>query len=183
MSLVITGNPGVGKHTIADKISKILNYKILDINKIAIKEGIYKKNDDVFDVDATKLKKILKTKITKKTLVVGHLAPYVVNKSQLRKAIILRKSPYKLISVYKKRKYSKEKIAENLGSEILGIIVHDAIKKFGKNKIFQIDTTTNTISKTTRKIQSALKSDIKEDQVDWLLMISEKKDLKKFFSY
>jgi broad-specificity NMP kinase len=33
----ITGNPGVGKHTIADLLSKkIKNSKIIDINKIII---------------------------------------------------------------------------------------------------------------------------------------------------
>ena len=134
MSIVITGNPGVGKHTIAKKIYKILNYEILDINKIALDTGVYEKNEDGIDVDVSKLKKNLKNKITKKTLIVGHLAPYVLTKSQVKKVIVLRKSPYKLISIYKKRKYPIEKIKENLESEVLGIIAHDAIKKFGKSK-------------------------------------------------
>ena len=43
MSLVITGNPGVGKHTIADEILKTEDYDMLDINKIAIKSNHVKK--------------------------------------------------------------------------------------------------------------------------------------------
>ncbi len=183
MSIVITGNPGVGKHTIAKKIYKILNYEILDINKIALDTGVYEKNGDDIDVDVLKLKKILKNKITKKTLIVGHLAPYVLTKSQVKKVIILRKSPYKLISVYKKRKYPTEKIKENLESEILGIIAHDAIKKFGKSKTYQIDSTSDSVSKTTKKIRDILDKKIKSDKVDWLSHISEKNDLRKFFSY
>jgi len=35
MSIVITGNPGVGKHTIAKEIAKNLEYSIIDINQIA----------------------------------------------------------------------------------------------------------------------------------------------------
>ena len=35
MSIVITGNPGVGKHTITKKISKKMNLPIIDINIIA----------------------------------------------------------------------------------------------------------------------------------------------------
>ena len=35
MSFVITGNPGVGKHTVAERLSKKIGYKIIDINKIA----------------------------------------------------------------------------------------------------------------------------------------------------
>ena len=51
MALVITGNPGVGKHTIAEEISKENSYKLLDINKIAIKAGIIENNQDTLDVD------------------------------------------------------------------------------------------------------------------------------------
>ncbi len=183
MSIVITGNPGVGKHTIAKKIYKILNYEILDINKIALDTGVYEKNEDGIDVDVSKLKKNLKNKITKKTLIVGHLAPYVLTKSQVKKVIVLRKSPYKLISIYKKRKYPTEKIKENLESEILGIIAHDAIKKFGKSKTCQIDSTSDAVSKTTKKICDILDKKIKSDEVDWLSHILKKNDLRKFFSY
>ena len=35
MSIVITGNPGVGKHTITKKISQKLNFPIIDINILA----------------------------------------------------------------------------------------------------------------------------------------------------
>ncbi len=90
---MITGNPGVGKHTIAKNLAKILDYKILDINKIARESSLYEKIDDTHDVDVLKLKKILKKKILKKSIIVGHLAPYVLTKSQISKAIILRKNP------------------------------------------------------------------------------------------
>ena len=52
--------------------------------------------------------------------------------------IILRKNPYKLEKVYEARRYSKEKIKENLGSEILGIIAHDAISEFGTEIRFRL---------------------------------------------
>ena len=183
MSIVITGNPGVGKHTIAKNVAKEIGYKILDINKIAFDAGLYEKKDQTFDVDIEQLKKILKTKITKKSLLVGHLAPYVLTKSQIKKAIILRKNPYKLILIYKKRRYSRKKMAENLGSEILGIISHDTIKKLGTSKTHQIDTTTKSISKITKQIQSILNGKSLDEMVDWLSLVSEKNDLKKFFPY
>ena len=110
MTLIITGNPGVGKHTIAKNVSKRLKHKILDINKIALESKIYEKKDESNDVDVIKLKKILKNKIKKDSIIVGHLAPYVLTKKQVSKAIILRKNPYKLSPVYKKRKYSTKKL-------------------------------------------------------------------------
>ena len=183
MSLVITGNPGVGKHTIAKSLAKVLDYEIFDINKIALESKIYEKTNETNDVDIIKLKKILRKKISKKSIIVGHLAPYALTKSQVSKAIILRKSPYKLSQIYKKRKYSKKKIAENLESEILGIITYDTIKKFGKNKSFQVDTSSKSISKVTKTITDILNGRSKKEMVDWLSVVTEKKDLQKFFSY
>ncbi len=183
MSLVITGNPGVGKHTIAKSLAKVLGYEILDINKIALEFNLYEKTAETNDVDILKLKNLLKKKISKKSLIVGHLAPYVLTKSQISKAIILRKNPYKLAQIYEKRKYSKRKTAENLGSEILGIIAYETIKRFGENKIIQVDASSKSPSNITKHIKNILDGKFKTDSVDWLSSVAEKKDLQKFFPY
>ena len=183
MSLVITGNPGVGKHTIAKNLAKILDYKILDINKIASESNLFEKADETHDVDVSKLKKILKKKNLKKAIIVGHLAPYVLTKSQISKAIILRKNPYSLSKIYKKRKYSKKKTAENLGSEVLGIIVFETVKKFGMQRTFQVDTTSKSISKISKQITDIINGKADVEIIDWLSIVAKKNDLQKFFSY
>ena len=184
LSKVITGSPGVGKHTISNRLVKRLNLKLVDINKVAIESGIFEQKNESFDVDVKKLKKMLVKKITKNSLVVGHLAPYVISQKQVDTVVVLRKSPYKLTSIYKKRKYSHEKSIQNLGSEILGVTLHDAISKFGSDKIFQIDTTNKSISSIVKKIEALfVKGVLKEDEVDWLGLISERNDLKRFFPY
>jgi len=130
MSIVITGNPGVGKHTISKKISEKLNFPILDINIVAKDLGLFEKNGNTNDVDTKKLAKILGERKLKDTIVVGHLAPYVLEKNQVKIIIILRRNPYDLELVYKERNYLEIKIKENTGSEVLGIIMHDTIEKF-----------------------------------------------------
>ena len=183
MSLVITGNPGVGKHTIADEFLKNEDYDLIDINKIAIESNCIEKDEIGIQVDVQNLKNDLNKIITKKSLIVGHLAPYVVEKSNIGIVIILRKNPYKLEQVYKERGYSKEKIKENLGSEILGITAHDAISEFGTENTFQIDTTTKTPQEVVEKIQKIIQERDNDDNVDWLLEVNERDDLQKFFDY
>ena len=184
MSKVITGSPGVGKHTISNRLAKRLNLKLIDINKVAIESGIFEQKNGSLDVDVEKLKKMLAKKITKNSLVVGHLAPYVISQKQVDTAVVLRKSPYKLASIYKKRKYSYRKSIQNLGSEILGVILNDAISEFGSDKTFQIDTTNKSVSTVVKKIESFFANGIlEEDDVDWLGLISERNDLKRFFTY
>jgi adenylate kinase len=181
---IITGNPGTGKHTIAKLISKRLNLEIIDINKVAINEGVFKKNNGTLDVDVNKMKKIINKKGSENSVLVGHLAPYVISPKNVERIVVLRKSPYKLQSIYKKRKYTSKKSLENLGSEILGIIYHDTIREFGLEKTFQIDTSDKSISLTAKKVESIFKgTKVKDDNVDWLQLVLRKGDMKKFFPY
>ena len=178
--LVLTGNPGVGKHTVSKKLAKILGYEIIDVNKEAVKVGMPKQNDSI-DVDVEKTQRILKEKISNKSLIVGHLAPFVVSKELVSMAIVLRKNPYELIQIYEKRNYSNKKKNDNLGSEILGVVAYDSIEKFGEDKTFQINTTSLTVEEVTKKIESIINGTSKGDTVDWLTEITRKNDLRKFF--
>ena len=178
--LVLTGNPGVGKHTVSKKLAKILGYEIIDVNKEAVKVGMPKQNDSI-DVDVEKTQRILKEKISNKSLIVGHLAPFVVSKELVSMAFVLRKNPYELIQIYEKRNYSNKKKNDNLGSEILGVVAYDSIEKFGEDKTFQINTTSLTVEEVTKKIESVINGTFRGDTVDWLTEITTKNDLRKFF--
>ena len=181
MSIVITGNPGVGKHTVAEKIAQRLKLSIIDINKIARDSGLFEENEDVKDVDTEKLKKIMVQKISENDLIVGHLAPYVLEKNQIKIMIVLRRSPYDLIAVYKNRKYSEKKIKENTGSEILGIIAHDAISRF-EEKVVQMNITGKTIQEGEEKVIGLISSNRESEEIDWLDLVTKNNDLRKFFT-
>ena len=56
MSLIITGNPGVGKHTIADEFLKTEDYDLVDINKIAIESNHIEEGKYGTEVDVKNLK-------------------------------------------------------------------------------------------------------------------------------
>ncbi len=178
--LVLTGNPGVGKHTVSKILAEALGYKIVDVNKEAVKAGMSEQNDSI-DVDVEKTKKLLEEKISDKSLVVGHLAPFVVSKELVSTVIVLRKNPYDLIEIYEKRNYSDKKKNDNLGSEILGIVAYDSIQNLGEDKTFQINTTSITAEETAKKIESVINRTSKGDAIDWLADITKKNDLKKFF--
>ena len=178
--LVLTGNPGVGKHTVSKILAETLGYKIVDVNKEAVKAGMSEQNDSV-DVDVEKTKKLLEEKISDNSLIVGHLAPFVVSKKLVSTVIVLRKNPYDLIEIYEKRNYSDKKKNDNLGSEILGIIAYDSIQNLGEDKTFQINTTSITVEETAKKIESVINRTSKGDVIDWLADITKKNDLKKFF--
>ncbi|KAF6245729.1 shikimate kinase [Nitrosopumilus sp. b2] len=180
VSIVITGNPGVGKHTIAKEISQKMQLEIIDINQIAKDSGLFEENDESNDVDAKKLKEILDKKNLNKCIIVGHLAPYVLDKNRVSVVIILRRSPYDLIKVYKERGYSNKKSNENASSEILGIITYDAKNQF-KDKVVQINVSQKEIQDVLNKVESAVSGKKDSEEVDWLDLVTKNNDLKKFF--
>ena len=63
----ITGNPGVGKHTISKILSKKMDLVIVDINNIVISNNTFiKKNDLPIDIDIQKLRQLMRNELLKK---------------------------------------------------------------------------------------------------------------------
>jgi adenylate kinase len=188
LRFVITGNPGVGKHTTAKIIAEKTDVEIIDINNVAIANNtIRKKTDHGFDVDVKRLVRLLEKELKAKgdLVIVGHLAPYVLKPADISLVAVLRRSPYELEKTLKKRGYRVDKVNENVASEILGILLYDSTKTFGKRKVAEFDTTGKTPEETADEIlalvQKKPKSKPKLLGIDWLMVVSEKGDIHRFF--
>ena len=172
--LVLTGNPGVGKHTTASEIMKQNTmYEIIDINNLAIELGLTEKAKETLGVYVAELKIKMKQKVSNNSLIVGHLAPYVLDESDVDVAIVLRKNPMDLIKVFKNRGYSKEKIKSNTAAEFIGVTFNDSISSFGEEKTFQIDTTNKTPEQVTSVIDEIVNGKNKGDIVDWFHLVDK----------
>lgn len=190
LRFVITGNPGVGKHTTAKIIAEKINADIIDINDVAIDNNATGKKTDLgLDVDVKRLVRLLEKqlKAERDLVIVGHLAPYVLKPVGISLVAVLRRSPYELEKTLKKRGYSVDKVRENVASEILGTSLFDSLQTFGKRKVAEFDTTGKTPKETTDEILAALqkksKSKSKLIGIDWLNLVSEKGDMRRFFKY
>jgi adenylate kinase len=192
LRFVITGNPGVGKHTTAKIIAEKINADIIDINDVAIDNNATGKETDLgLDVDVKRLVRLLEKqlKAERDLVIVGHLAPYVLKPVGISLVAVLRRSPYELEKTLKKRGYSVDKVRENVASEILGTSLYDSLQTFGKRKVAEFDTTGKIPKETTDEILAALqkksksKSKSKLIGIDWLNLVSEKGDMRRFFKY
>jgi adenylate kinase len=190
LRLVITGNPGVGKHTSAKIIAERINSEIIDINEVAVDNNATGKKTDLgLDVDVKRLVRLLEKLLKAKRdfVIVGHLAPYVLKPAGISLVAVLRRSPYELEKTLKKRGYSVNKVRENVASEILGTSLYDSLKTFGKRKVAEFDTTNKTPKETVDEILDVLqkkpKSKSKLIGIDWLNFVSEKGDMRRFFKY
>jgi adenylate kinase len=186
--LVITGNPGVGKHTSARIVAKELQAEIVDINKVALDSGaVLESTGKGIEVDTKKAGKLVAGILEKKKgsfVIVGHLAPYVMKPAGIDMVAVLRRSPARLEETLLERKYVREKVNENVSAEILGISLYDSIKAFGKRRVAEFDTTGKTPEQTSEEMIATLQKEKprRSGSVDWLAVVSEE-EVQKFFAY
>lgn len=167
--LLITGTPGVGKHTVARAVQSRMEqtgdegWQTVDINEVARGTGLldaagsYDPASDTTDVDAGALSDAVRAALAApgRYVVVGHLAPYVVPADDVTLAAILRRNPYELIRVYEERGYLARKARENAGAEMLGTISFDTYAaRYGATG--QYDTTGRSPQETARVILADL---------------------------
>ena len=178
---MITGSPGVGKHAVAAVMARDFGLDLLDANDVATKAGLV---DEKGGVDTAKLgREMADAGHNNNALMVGHLAPYALEPDQVNAAIVLRKSPYTLEGIYKKRRYTRAKSLANLGAEILGIVAYDTISKFGRTVTCQIDNTSRSLEETAALAHLACSADYPGDNVDWLEKVRKSGDMQRFFAY
>jgi len=184
LKVVITGTPGVGKHTIAESLTAIMGkIPILDINGIILSENLLissskNGNNNDNEVDIQKSTKFFASLLYEdkfqKSIIVGHLAPYVINSDLVDFVVVLRRSPYELRKIYQERIYSESKTRDNINAEILGIISYDASKNFEHSKLCELENSSNFIPSSVA--QSVLEMYLNAKSrpfgfIDWLSLI------------
>ncbi|MGN6622568.1 MAG: adenylate kinase family protein [Candidatus Nitrosocosmicus sp.] len=188
MKIIISGTPGVGKHTVSIELSKMWNgFSILDINKVILSKNLFISSESKNEIDLKKtfdlLKSLLFTKEYHNSIIVGHLAPYVIDPSLIDFVVILRRNPFELKKVYQERSYSKKKIHDNLVSEILGIISHDFLEKFDRKDISELEINGNVLpSFYAEKITDMYNNKALREfgMIDWLPLIQNNPQTFKF---
>jgi adenylate kinase len=190
--VVITGNPGVGKHTCAKFVSeKLGKAKLIDINRVILSNNAVtlptSAVNGIGEIDVKKTEKLILEEIkkTKDVVIVGHLAPYVLRTTGIDLVAVLRRSPYQLAKIFRQRKYTPMKMKENIAAEILGITLYDSVETFGKERVAELDTTGKTPQDIAKDIVSKLQKKSRKQVgiIDWLSIVYEKGDAQKFLEY
>lgn len=156
MIIAISGTPGTGKTLVAKLLAKEIKAKLISISELA-KKGkipytIDKKRKSKI-IDENDLQKFINTEIDKhkKNVIEGHMSHFLVSDY----VFVLRANPRTLETRLKGRKWSKNKIKENIEAEIIDEITIEA-KKMHKN-VFEIDTSSISVKETVDGIMKILK--------------------------
>ena len=169
--IIVTGTPAAGKKTLSRWLSQELGFKILDLKPVITKSSekydrkkkcyvvdIKKLNKEVVGLIREEKKKFKKSKVGIKKQMSGLIIPshliHHLPKRYVDLCIVVKCSDLKKLEQrLKKRKYSRQKIMENLQCEIFDICLEEAKKK---HQILVVDTSKqinkNNLVKGIRKL-------------------------------
>lgn len=135
--VALTGTPGTGKSTVADAVGERLNVDVHHLNDLIREEGLHEGEDEqrgslLADFDA-----IREYLGDWSGLLDSHLAHHF----DADAAIVLRCHPDELETRLGDRGESEPKAAENAESEALDIVLSEAVREYGEENVYEIDTT------------------------------------------
>ncbi|MCK5282635.1 MAG: AAA family ATPase [Nanoarchaeota archaeon] len=144
MIICVTGTAGTGKTTLARILKKELNYEYVDVKKIIKEKNLYDSYDKkrkCYVVDTKRLNKFLIEKIKNNSndLIFDSLLSHYLPKKYVDLCIVTKCGLKELKKRLEKRKYSKEKVRENLDAEIFDTSLNEAKEK--GHYTFVINTT------------------------------------------
>ncbi len=137
MIIAISGTPGTGKTEVARLLAERLGFRLLDLNKLAESKDLYAGYDEKRDcrvVDVDRVAEEIK-KIKEDVVIESHYAHDI----PCDFAVMLRTNPGELRERLKKKGWKREKIEENVLSEIMEVCLTEALE-LGR-KVIEIDTT------------------------------------------
>ena len=141
--IIVTGTPGAGKSTIARLIASYFHFTYIDVLALIKKNKLYDSYDRLlksYVVDVEKLNRFLISLIKKEKNIVldSHLAHYL-DRKYVDLCIVVTCNPAVLRKRFEKRRYSREKIQENIDAELFGVCLYEAQEK--GHHVFEVDTT------------------------------------------
>lgn len=164
MRLLITGTPGIGKTLICQKLSRKLNIIYINLSKVLIESDVVKFNEKfkTYEIlNFEKAKEITYRELSKydnficETIAVELFEDfsYIIDK-----VIVLRMNPILLLKRMLNLSWPKEKIHDNILSEILDYFLIKSIEIFGKDKIIEINVTKKNVENVINEILNYLQN-------------------------
>jgi len=160
MIVALTGTPGTGKTSVARELE---GFNTLDLTEF-VKQKELSEQQDEFEVDIDAMVESLEEEIDPEedTVIDGHLSHHFPADF----CVVLRCNPEELRERLSERGYPEEKIEENIESEILDVLLGEAVNK--QDNIIEVDTTSRDAEDVANEIENRIKKkDTGYGEIDW----------------
>ncbi len=132
MKIAVTGTPGTGKTTLS-QLYEDEGLDVIHLTEYVKEKGLGEEGEKEFEVDTEEMREALKDEGF--DVVEGHLAHHV----PVDVSVVLRTRPDILRERLEERDYSDQKVEENVQSEILDVVLSEAVEQ--QETVVEVDTT------------------------------------------
>jgi adenylate kinase len=173
--VALTGTPGVGKSTLAAALRR-RGFTVIDGKRFARENrclvGVdLERRSQIVDVDRVgrALRELAPGEGAVRVLE-SHWAHEVPG---VRRALVLRLHPTKLRARLRKRRWNAAKIHENLLAEALDIILQESVRRLGRGRVGELDTSRLARGAVVERISRVLRAPERElikleiGRIDW----------------
>ena len=156
MIISISGTPGTGKTEAAGALADRLGWRLVELNALAEEKGLYSGYDEarrcrIVDVGAIGKEVAEMAKSSRNLILESHYA----HDMPCDVAVILRASPVELRKRLVGKGWTRQKIEENIQSEIMEVCRSEALEQ-GRD-VLEVDTTGKTAKMVAEDIAKKLR--------------------------
>lgn len=156
MRVAITGTPGTGKTTAADRLDT--DRPVIHLNDIIERDGLIEGRDEERDtaiVDVAAVENWLANNASEDAVIESHIA----HRFQVGRVVVLRAHPKTIEHRLRERGESGATVEENAESEALDGVLAEAVEHHGKDRVYEVDTTTRTPEEVASRIHAVLRGE------------------------
>lgn len=155
MRVALSGTPGTGKTTAAERAS--LSLDVIHLNELIREANLTKGTDVNRDTVIADLEAISAHLADRDGILIeshlSHLLP-------VDRVIVLRCAPSVIEERLSERGESSETVTENAESEALDVILAEAVDRHGFDAVYEIETTDLTPAEVAQRIEAVVAGDL-----------------------
>jgi|GEM_PF-210787 adenylate kinase len=180
--IVVTGTPGTGKTEISRILSERLGCRHIELSKLSRERGFISGYDDergTWIVNLEKIRRYIKDLSSEPNspyiVLDGHIAHLVSPKAETKLMFVLRCRPDELERRLRERGYPDKKVNENVLSELLDVVLLEALGRFPEEIICEIDTTGRDGVEVVDEMLSIIEGKKRKrlGEIDWIGALSD----------
>ena len=186
---MVLGVAGVGKTGFGRRLASLLDLKFIDLPELVRERKLYTAYDSeaqAYVIDLRRISAVVGSLLRKEGGVVASVYPFKPRGVEVKNAIVLRMNPLKLIEILERRGYPRWKVRENVSAELIDQPFVEAIRKFGPDKVIQLNVTDRSLDELAERVSKGLREGKiaeLEEKVDWIDFLEKSGRLEELLSF